>query len=142
MALIVILVFAFLGFLDATYLTILHYQNTFPPCLLTQNCETVLTSLYSTFLGIPVSLFGSFFYLAVICLALSLIEFKKNIFLKTLIVLNILGFVGSSVFFYLQAFVLHAFCQYCLFSELMSLLILISSLVLTRSDLVKNRLKA
>src|SRR4051812_8879211 len=61
-----LVIVALLGFADAAYLTVEHYQNIIPPCSITGGCEKVLTSPYSTVLGIPVSLVGSIYYLLVL----------------------------------------------------------------------------
>lgn len=109
------LIIAFLGFLDATYLTILHYKNVIPPCTI-GSCETVLTSEFSTILGIPLALFGSGFYLSVIILSLLIMTNDKKIFLQLFYLLAGWGFIFSLFLLSVQAFVLHAFCQYCLIS--------------------------
>lgn len=106
---------AFLGFLDTTYLTILHYKNVIPPCT-TGGCEVVLTSQYSTIFGVPLALLGSGFYLSVLVLCILLLTNYKKIFLKVYYLLAVWGFVFSLFLLSLQAFVIHSFCQYCLLS--------------------------
>lgn len=95
-----------LGFADAAYLTITHFLNRIPPCT-TSGCETVLSSRFSTIGGIPLALFGVAFYLVVFFLVVS----GKLTGLKPIISI---GFAASLVFLGLQAFVIHAFCLYCL----------------------------
>lgn len=106
---------AFLGFLDATYLTILHYKNVIPPCTI-GSCETVLTSQYSVILGIPLALLGSLFYLSVIVLSLLILTNYKKIFLQLFYAQATIGFIISLILLGLQAFVIKQFCQYCLLS--------------------------
>ena len=149
--LIALLILGFLGFLDATYLTILHYKNVIPPCTAARSCEVVLTSKYATMLfGIPTSLLGSAFYLAVIILAglfwqnqgdkISVIarsETTKQSHTKDrratlamttkipslLLLLTTIGLIIGIYLVYLQAFVIHAYCYYCLTSELIDFLL-------------------
>lgn len=109
------LILAFLGFLDATYLTILHYKNVIPPCTI-GGCETVLTSQYSVIFGIPLSLLGSLFYLSVIVLGLLILTNYKKIFLQLFYAQAITGFIISLILLGLQAFTIKQFCQYCLLS--------------------------
>ena len=106
---------AFLGFLDATFLTIEHFKNTIPPCT-TGGCEVVLTSEYSVIFGIPLALLGSLFYLSVIILCVLILTNFKEIFLKLFYLLAGWGLIFSLFLLALQAFVIHAFCQYCLLS--------------------------
>lgn len=103
------------GFIDATYLTVDHYTNTNPPCFV-GSCELVLTSSYSTFFGISVALFGALYYLFILVLLIIFIQSKKEWALRVALQTTVLGFAFSLYFFILQALVLHAFCQYCLFS--------------------------
>lgn len=126
-----LVLFSFLGFLDATYLTILHYQHAFPPCSLKFSCETVLTSKYATLADIPIALFGAGFYLGMLILSVLYMQDKKTGLLKLIRLGAFSGALVSLVLIYLQAFVLHAFCMYCLASEtLMFGIALIAFLIL------------
>lgn len=123
---IAILVIAFIGFLDATYLTVKHYQEVIPPCTLTEGCEAVLTSKYNNFFGIPVALFGSLYYLAIFFGTFAYLNNTSNTKLLTLTArATWLGFVTSLYFAYLQIFIIKSLCIYCLFSALTSILIFI-----------------
>ena len=120
--LILLLLFSFFGFLDATYLTILHFEHIIPPCSIVKGCETVLTSKYAVVGPIPVALLGSIYYLAIIVLGILFYQ-KKNAQLFTVITILIsFAVVLNLYFFFLQAFVIHAFCQFCLTNEVMILL--------------------
>lgn len=146
--LIIFLVLAFLGFLDATYLTILHYKNIIPPCTIAHGCEIVLTSKFATIGPVPIALLGSIYYITIMILIGLLLQGKKDLMinglgflksplfkLKSLIFfLTLSGFVVSGVLVYLQAFVIHAFCQYCLTSEAINLLLVVCAFVLYAND--------
>ncbi len=118
----VLLIVAFIGFADATYLTVKHFENAIPPCSI-GGCESVLTSIYAKIFGIPVALFGAVYYLT---LAISLFIFfdtKKEIFLRIPILLSVLGLIATIYFSFLQIFVIKAFCLYCAISALTSFII-------------------
>ena len=102
--------------LDATDLTI------------TFGCEKVLTSKYSTIGTVPVSLPGSIFYLAVMAFSIITLQTKRPFFIKILFSLAVIGVLVSIGFFLIQALIIKAFCQYCLASELISLMIFILSI--------------
>lgn len=129
-------ILAFLGFLDATYLTILHYKQTIPPCTV-GDCETVLTSSYASVLGIPTALFGSIFYLSVIIVSLLIITNYKKEFVKLFYLLVSVGFGFSLFFLYVQAFILNSFCQYCLLSFTTSAGIFALALLQIRNSKIK-----
>lgn len=126
------LILAFLGFFDAAYLTILHYKHIIPPCTLAKTCDIVLTSKYATVFGIPTALYGAVYYLVLIVLLGILTHNKKDLKINNLLslksVIFILSFCGlliSGALVYIQGFVLYAFCQYCLISEAINLVLFI-----------------
>ncbi len=126
---VLILFLSFLGFLDATYLTILHFKNAFPPCRITSGCETVLSSKYAAIYGIPISLIGSLFYLLLIGLSILILTDFKKIFTKALTLSVLSGALVSAILIYIQFFLLKTFCQYCLFSEVVNFLLLGAALL-------------
>lgn len=124
----------FLGFIVATYLTILHYQNALPPCSLTSNCEKVLTSQFATIGPIPLALLGSLFYLTVIVLCILILTNYKKLFLNLFYFFVTLGFIVSLILIYIQANFIGAFCQYCLISEAISTGLVILAFLKWRAD--------
>lgn len=133
------LLFGFLGFLDATYLSILHYKHAIPPCTVTNGCETVLTSSFSTIYGVPIALLGAGFYVAVIAVSILLITNPKDLFYKALYLLADVGMIVSIILIYIQFGVLKAWCQYCVFSEVLSLGIFISAILIWKNQKKKNK---
>jgi len=133
-----IAIFAFAGFLDATYLTILHYKNAFPPCTITQGCETVLTSKFATVLGVPIALLGSLFYSLIIAACLILYHNSNKIFLNAIFFIAATGAIVSLVLFYIQFAIIKSFCQYCILSELTSLSIFFLSYLLFKKKRSKE----
>ena len=123
---------SFLGFADAAYLTAEHYLKLPLPCSLTQGCDTVLTSAYATFGGIPIALFGALYYLILIVFALMLLtsETQNKKIMRLIFVMTAAAVLASSVLVYLQFFVIHALCMYCLVSAGLSLLLFLVSIAL------------
>lgn len=132
--LIIISLLSFLGFLDSTYLAISHYKNVFPPCSITQRCEAVLTSQFSEIFGIPLSLFGSLFYLSLMIFSILVIQKWKEEIFKLLFFIVTVGFILSIILFFIQLVVLKAFCQYCLLAETLTALIFITTFILKRKS--------
>lgn len=114
------LLISFAGFIDATYLTIKHYQGGIVPCSNIGECERVLSSEYSVIFGIPVALFGALYYLTIFMLSISYIDLKKTYLLSLVAYLTPLGFLASAYFIYIQLFVIKSLCLFCLFSALTS----------------------
>jgi uncharacterized membrane protein len=110
-----IAVLAFLGMVDALYLS-LHRGAV--PCTLTGGCNEVLTSRYSSVAGIPLPWIGLGFYLTVFSSAVFEASGAGNP-LRWIFWLSLAGFCISLVLVGLQAFVIHAFCEYCLGSAVL-----------------------
>ncbi len=109
--------FAFIGMMDTFYISIKRGGPPVP-CHVTKGCNDVLTSKYSVLAGIPISWFGLAFYLAVFSSAV--FELSGTASLVHLIFWPaLLGFLISLSLTSLQAFVIHAYCEFCLLSALL-----------------------
>ncbi|MDZ4227785.1 MAG: vitamin K epoxide reductase family protein [Candidatus Levybacteria bacterium] len=117
LSLISIAILSFLGFVDSTYLTIVHYRNIIPPCSITHGCEEVLNSKFATIGNIPISIFGSAFFILILVLCILILQKNQKRLRQALFILVNLGIIAAIILFYLQWIVLKAFCQYCLLVE-------------------------
>jgi uncharacterized membrane protein len=108
------------GLADSIYLTVEHLTGESATCIAFTGCAEVLGSKYAAFGPIPLAAAGAIAYFSAFSLA-TLIAFgylRARIFF---------GFVVTLMLFttiwllYLQAFVLHAFCDYCLLSAALTL---------------------
>ena len=105
---------AFIGMIDTFYLSIKRDSGPIP-CHVTQGCNDVLTSDFSEAAGIPISWFGLLFYLFVfsgaVFEAAGAARTQRWIFWAAAAAFVVsLGLTG------IQAFVLRAYCEYCLVS--------------------------
>lgn len=125
---------AFIGFLDATFLTIEHIMGTPVPCSIIEGCEKVLTSTYAEIGGIPTAFFGSLYYLVVFLLALISITREEKKHLLTASKLTIVGLGASLVFVFLQLFVIKAICLYCMISALTSTTLFVLGVIVLRKS--------
>lgn len=103
------------GLADSLYLTVEHLEGRSVPCSVTGGCEEVLTSSYAVIAGIPLAAVGAAAYFSVFSLAtLAIFGYRTaGILLRPLVAVMVLM---SLWLFYLQAFVIRAFCQFCLLS--------------------------
>lgn len=108
-------VVALVGLVDAIYLTVHHYTGEKVPCSVTGGCESVLSSKFAEIGGVPLALFGALAYFTVFSLA-TLAAFGDDRMWKILSVAVVLMAIFSLWLVYLQAFVIGAFCQFCLLS--------------------------
>lgn len=113
-----------IGLVDGLYLTILHLQHKNAPCGEAFDCTSVLTSDYATIKGIPLGAFGALAYFTVFSFAL-LITFGYERLRIHLLLLTVLMALMSGYLLYVQAFVLKHFCQWCLLSAGVTLVLLL-----------------
>jgi uncharacterized membrane protein len=112
------------GLADAVYLTVEHLTGRSVRCTVTNGCSEVLASPYATIGGYPLALFGALAYFTAFSLA-TLAAFGSERAGRLLAVLVALMFATSLWLLYVQAFVLKAFCQYCLLSAAITTLLAI-----------------
>jgi uncharacterized membrane protein len=111
-----------IGLADAIYLTVEHLAGRAVQCTITSGCEEVLTSAYATVGSIPLAALGAFAYFVVFSLAILAI-FGNRLAGNLMLYAVGLMLAVSVYLFALQAFVLHAFCQFCLLSAAVTLLL-------------------
>jgi uncharacterized membrane protein len=111
---------ALVGLADAIYLTIEHLTGQSVRCTITSGCDEVLSSTYASIGGIPLAAFGALAYFTVFSLA-TLAAFGYQGVKPVLRLLVALMLVMACWLLYLQAFVIQAFCQYCLLSAAVTL---------------------
>jgi len=112
---VVAAIVALLGLADGIYLTVEHVTGRTAQCIASSGCQDVLSSKYAAIGPVPLAALGALAYFTAFSTAL----------------LAAFGYAGCRSFFalligvmfattlwllYLQAYVLHAFCDYCLFS--------------------------
>ena len=135
----VVVLVALVGLADAAYLTVEHMSGNSVRCMVVSGCDEVLQSSYATIPGgVPVSAVGLAAYFTVFSLA-TLAVFGYDGARKLLTPLVAVMFLATLWFLYLQAFVIRAFCTYCLISAIvttvLALLVLARRLVSLRQRL-------
>ena len=127
-----------LGFADALYLTVKHYQGVAPSCIIFSGCDTVATSVYATIGPIPVALLGVIFYFFMLLLSLMYLDRRAKSALVVALLVSSVGVLFTLWFLYLQVFVIKAFCVYCIFSAITSITLFFLSLIAVRLLQQKN----
>ncbi len=106
---------ALTGLADATYLTASHVAGETLTCFGTANCSEVLGSSYAKIGPAPLAAFGVAAYLVAFSAAV-LAAFGKPRARSVLMVAVAAMFLATLWLLYVQAFILHAYCSYCLLS--------------------------
>jgi uncharacterized membrane protein len=103
------------GLGDALYLTVQDLTGQSLRCTIVSGCSEVLSSPYAHIGPVPLALLGAFAYFTVFSLAI-LAAFGYRVARPSLAALVTIMFLMTLWLLYLQAFVIHHFCQYCLLS--------------------------
>lgn len=134
---LIALIAAVIGALDSVYLSwvkLSHNETLCAPGL--GDCFTVNTSRYSEIYGIPIALFGLGAYLLIIAILLfeSRSEFLQENGSMALFGISLIGVLYSAYLSYLEAYVILAWCPYCVLSAIMILIIFIISIIRLKED--------
>jgi len=126
MALNLILIFSIIGILDTTYLIYAKIRKKDVYCLFFPKewCQKVQYSKYSSTLGIPNAYAGFGMYAVILFLLYMYTKGSVDlIWLKSIITF---GFLFSTYFLYVQAFILRAFCTWCVLSAINFIVMFVS----------------
>src|SRR5437868_15464884 len=111
------------GLADATYLTVLALTGEAAACGGQAGCQEVLGSAYARVAGIPVAVFGVAGYFTAFAFAtFAAFNYARARTFFALLV-GVL-FAATLWLLYVQAFLLHAFCRFCLFSAAICFLLM------------------
>jgi uncharacterized membrane protein len=123
------------GLADAIYLTVQDLTGQSLRCTIVSGCSEVLSSKYAHIGSIPLATLGAFAYFAVFSLAI-LAAFGYRFARPLLATLVGVMFLMTLWLLYLQAFVIHHFCQYCLLSAAVTTAL---AAILLNSGILKRR---
>jgi uncharacterized membrane protein len=110
---VALFVLAAVGLGIGAYLTWTHFLRVPPVCISgSGGCETVQASRYATIFGVPVAALGVAAYTGLLLSAV--LRGGAGVFVGFLI--SLVGTLFSAYLTYLEVFVIHALCQWCLAS--------------------------
>jgi uncharacterized membrane protein len=106
------------GIAETTYLTAIHLAGAHVTCIASTGCSQVLGSRFAVVAGVPLAAIGTLGYFTVFSaatLAAFCYRWASTIFAITVGMM----FLTTLWLLYAQAFLLHAYCDYCLLSAAM-----------------------
>lgn len=107
------------------------------------SCETVNTSKWATFLGLPVAAWGLFFYVDVFAIALigTMPRFESEPLISLVLTAETaVGVLFSAWLTYLELGVIHAICIWCVTSACIVTLIFLTSALDLREMRLRERI--
>jgi uncharacterized membrane protein len=128
---IVAALLSLIGLADALYLTVQDLTGQHLRCTIVSGCSEVLSSSYAHIGPVPLAVLGAIAYFTVFSLAI-LAAFGYQLARPLLRGLVVVMFLMTLWLLYLQAFVIHHFCQYCLLSAAVTITLTILVLIASR----------
>ncbi len=138
----IIAVLALAGAFVALYLTLYKIGVIGALSCSVGECETVNTSQWATFLGLSVAAWGLGAYLTIFVLALAGLRDTLEDSLplsRALAALSGAGFIFSAWLTYLELFVIHAICVWCVTSAIIITFIFLAAIVDLRATARSTR---
>jgi uncharacterized membrane protein len=129
---------ALAGIFIATYLTLFKLGVVGELACKLGSCETVNTSRWAMFLGLPVAAWGLFFYLSVFLFAFAgtTPRFERSTMISVLLLAwSAVGVLFSGWLTYLELAVIQAICLWCVISAVLVALIFVVSALDLREKL-------
>jgi len=125
-----ILLLALCGLSDALYIAQAETSNTPFLCNIKElsGCNIVAASQYSQLFGIPIVEYGIAFYAVVFFVAALELALAHRLLRRTLKGVAAIGIIVSAYLTYLELFVIHVLCVYCLVSAFIASIIFIVAL--------------
>lgn len=122
-----VFVFSLLGLAVASFLFYEYSLSGSILCPTGRGCDIVRASSYSSFLGISIPILGIVFYLSMSILSvIRSHELPTNLIKRVQFLIALSGVAFGVYLTYLEAFVINAFCFWCVTSFIISVLILLS----------------
>ncbi len=126
-----------IGLCDAIYLTVQHLTGQSLRCTIVSGCSEVLSSSYAHIGPVPLAALGAFAYFTVFSLSI-LAAFGYRFARPLLATLVGVMFLTTLWLLYLQAFVIHHFCQYCLLSAAVTIALTILVAISSRRTRLRS----
>ena len=126
---------AILGVIDSIYLVIYKYTGNNAMCLGNGGCHNVNFSPYSQIASVPISVFGLVAYLAILGVLLleDHLEIAKENGPLAVFGISLAGVAFSAYLTWLELYVIHAICPFCVASAVfISLIFILAIIRLTR----------
>lgn len=125
-------VVSLLGLFLGTYLTLYKFGVIGSLACSVSSCEQVQSSRWSEFIGLPVATWGLGFYLTMFVLAMAgmqeRFEASRPLSLAMLGMASV-GFAFTAWLNYLEAFVMNMWCEWCIVSALMVVVLFVLSVL-------------
>ncbi|HEX9596584.1 MAG TPA: vitamin K epoxide reductase family protein [Anaerolineales bacterium] len=132
----ILMALASIGLLDALYLTWIKLSGEEALCAGVGDCSTVNASRYSEIAGIPIAVFGGAAYLVMLLILVykDRVEFLRDNGAMLLVGISLAGVLYSAYLTYIELYVIHAICPYCVLSAIVLVLMLITSILYFREE--------
>lgn len=123
-----------IGLAISLYLTYIYTANKMAICLTGGGCDTVQHSPYAWIMGIPIPTLGAGAYVLLILLGILAWgeSERQESWLLAFFGVSMVGLLFSAYLTYLELFVIHAICSWCVISAVIQLLVFVLAVLAWR----------
>lgn len=127
-----LVVLAFLGLVNASYISYKRTREQPMVCPINNDCEKVIESRWSRIFYIKNDTLGIIYFLILLIFSISLFLYSDytNLISKGLFLINTLAFLFSLFLLYVQKYKIKSYCFYCLISALITFLVFLNTIAL------------
>ncbi|MFC1648247.1 vitamin K epoxide reductase family protein [Nanoarchaeota archaeon] len=134
-SLIILIILALLGVVDSLVLLNIHYEGSSNSCPVVGEamCDRVNQSIYADVFGFPTAAIGVIGYLLLAVTGLGVLRgyrWAKN---WLLLAMSMIGFFFALYLTFIEFFVLHAYCTWCIGSQVIVFIIMILAILVAFS---------
>lgn len=106
----------------SSFLLYVYTSDSALPCTISHGCDTVRYSPYAKMFGLPIPLYGVAFYVVSLVLLALFLVIRQGVYLSVVWVLAMWGLVFAGYLTYLEAFVIHAWCSWCVLNAFVNVM--------------------
>jgi uncharacterized membrane protein len=131
------LIATLIGLTDSVYLSWLKFSHNESLCVGgIGDCYTVNTSPYAEVYGIPIAVlgFGAYLLILLVLLLRERVDFLRENGSLIVFGLSLIGVIYSAYLSYLEEFVIHAWCPYCVLSAVMITTVFVTSIIRLKKE--------
>lgn len=126
----IIFTLSLLGLIVLAFLAFEYIQTGPIVCPITGNgCDIVRKSSYSKLLGTDLPYFGLLFYAVIAAMSVWLTQKSDKLVSRLRLLVSFIGFAFGVYLTFLEAFVIHAWCIWCLTSFFISIIIFLLCII-------------
>src|SRR3989344_2583936 len=123
-----IIILSIIGIINASYIAIKKKRHERLTCYIGHDCNKVIKSRYSKMFGIDNEIIGIIYYIFLIIAVIILSNYDNNLLSHIFFGIISVATLSSLALVYIQIKILKEYCDYCLYSFIINVIIFVLAL--------------